>query len=85
MDKLLLIYLSVFGLVSAQREKSKFSNVRYAYYMVNKKCDELASDLLVATISQEVIANNQPSKFIKFLLKSTRLRWYLQSDSHAQY
>ena len=68
MDKLLLICLNVLGLVSAQREKSKFSNVRYHYNMVDKVCDKLASDLIVSRISHEIVDNNQPSKFIKLLL-----------------
>ena len=70
MNKLLVICLSVLGLVSAQREKSKFSNVRYDYNMVDKVCDKLASDFDVGTTSQAVMDNNQPGEFIliQFLL-----------------
>ena len=68
MNKLLVICLSVLGLVLAQREKSKFSSVRYDYDVVDEVCDELASDFANETIGREVLDNNQPSKFIKFLL-----------------
>ena len=68
MEKLLLICLSVLGQVSAQREKSKFSNVAYNYNMLDKVCDKLASDLNVEKTLKAVIANNEPGKFIKFLL-----------------
>ena len=67
MNKLLVICLSVLDLVSAQREKSKFSSVRYDYDVVDEVCDELASDFTGETIGREVIDNNQPSKFIKFV------------------
>ena len=68
MEKLLLICLSVLGQVSAQREKSKFSNVAYDYNMLDKICDKLASDFNAEKTRKAVIANNQPGKFIKFLL-----------------
>ena len=62
MDKLLVICLIVLGLVSAQREKSKFSSVRYEYDMVDKVCDNLVSDFIAEKISREVIDNYRPSK-----------------------
>ena len=70
MDKLLVICLSVLGLVSAQRKKSKFSNVRYDYNMVDEVCVKLASDFDFGTTSQAVLDNNQTGEFIliQFLL-----------------